>query len=619
MDSSDPYVIGEYRIGWTAVDAQQMDYACDCDSNNCTSPNACDSACSFGGCDCEGLSSTGTRVTVTAPGVAHHDFLAGYDETNDWACWTWFCDFTPFYINARDEVVEPAIYVLRCFEDTDCPTGQRCNKSGSWQQWACMSRPEPGDPCTSDAECSSGFCDNDGVGLSDDGWCFIPSNVHFDGQEPAHCEVSTGTGSALCDERQVGEALGQCLGISYRAEKCSSNCEPADITDVFECDDSGCACAQPMCDGLSSGSKIPTCAGGQTYIADLCSQTASGIDRFESVCRSSAFAADCTGDPECNDVVAGTGNCSLACQPVCPNGFCEPELGENKCTCPQDCGAPPPTETSCFDGTDNDCDGLVDGSDPDCIDCPNGFCEPELGEDKCTCALDCGAPPATEGPGMACSDGIDNDCDTFVDCDDADCDCEAPCQLYDMNGDGHPSIGGDVEAFVRVVYFDEFDWYEQQFPDRDPVCPGDCNCDGHLSIGGDVECFVDCVYFQMCGGCGRGAAAPDRIGKASDTERFLVGGAIYADSENRLLSGIADVRVELVGLDGTVASYVTTTVGPTGAWAIQNVQGGSYKIVLNSTVGSVGDRKEVCEITVNAESRSVNESISLRLSLHPMK
>lgn len=42
----------------------------------------------------------------------------------------------------------------------------------------------------------------------------------------------------------------------------------------------------------------------------------------------------------------------------------------------------------------------------------------DAGEDECTCAADCGAPPASE---INCSDGIDNDCDDAVDCADSSC------------------------------------------------------------------------------------------------------------------------------------------------------------------------------------------------------
>lgn len=48
--------------------------------------------------------------------------------------------------------------------------------------------------------------------------------------------------------------------------------------------------------------------------------------------------------------------------PVCGDGNCDP--GENKCSCPGDCGAHPATESICDDGVDEDCDGGTDCADP---------------------------------------------------------------------------------------------------------------------------------------------------------------------------------------------------------------------------------------------------------------
>ncbi len=55
--------------------------------------------------------------------------------------------------------------------------------------------------------------------------------------------------------------------------------------------------------------------------------------------------------------------------PFCGDGNCDP--GETPCNCPQDCGAAPATETNCSDGIDNDCDGFVDCADPNCAGAPN--------------------------------------------------------------------------------------------------------------------------------------------------------------------------------------------------------------------------------------------------------
>lgn len=70
----------------------------------------------------------------------------------------------------------------------------------------------------------------------------------------------------------------------------------------------------------------------------------------------------------------------------------------------------------------------------------------------------------------------------------------APGGLCDMNWDGFVSIAGDVVPFIKVVYCRDYAWYEDQFPGKDPLVPGDCNGDGILSICGDVPGFVDQVY-----------------------------------------------------------------------------------------------------------------------------
>ncbi len=113
-----------------------------------------------------------------------------------------------------------------------------------------------------------------------------------------------------------------------------------------------------------------------------------------------------------------------------------------------------PGTGSCVDGIDNDCDGYVDAEDPGCqtaekcdgldndgdglIDedfqglgesCSAGYGQCES-EGTVVCSPDgktvlCSATPSlsgTEGPsGATCQDGIDNDCDGFVDADDPDC------------------------------------------------------------------------------------------------------------------------------------------------------------------------------------------------------
>lgn len=74
---------------------------------------------------------------------------------------------------------------------------------------------------------------------------------------------------------------------------------------------------------------------------------------------------------------------------TCGDGSCDG--GETPCTCAIDCGEPPATEMQCSDGLDDDCDGLVDDADPDC----QSSCLPKnepCTEDSQCCSGNCAGP-----------------------------------------------------------------------------------------------------------------------------------------------------------------------------------------------------------------------------------
>jgi len=147
-------------------------------------------------------------------------------------------------------------------------------------------------------------------------------------------------------------------------------------------------------------------------------------NEFISVTCFDGLDNDCDGFTDCtdNDCI-----CEQNCNPVgCGNGVCGDPPGESSCNCVCDCGPAPGSEVACSDGLDNDCDGLVDCGDPNCsgippcatVFCPDGICHPS---ELCTCFIDCG-PPRLEGTAFGnCADGLDNDCDSCTDAADSGC------------------------------------------------------------------------------------------------------------------------------------------------------------------------------------------------------
>jgi hypothetical protein len=86
----------------------------------------------------------------------------------------------------------------------------------------------------------------------------------------------------------------------------------------------------------------------------------------------------------------------------------------------------PDTSEECASGRDDDCDGLVDCDDDDCLDacievCDDGFDNDQDG------LLDCEDADCFDACIEVCDDGFDNDQDGLVDCDDDDCIADESC------------------------------------------------------------------------------------------------------------------------------------------------------------------------------------------------
>ena len=221
---------------------------------------------------------------------------------------------------------------------------------------------------------------------------------------------------------------------------CANNIDD-DGDGAVDCDDSDCI-LDPNC--IAPGSEI--CNDGIDNDAD------GDIDCDDS---------DCVLDAACD---AGDGEC---CAPGNPSPGCDDEVGED-CVCAADpfccnvewdgicadayenqCGGTCAGTEDCANGVDDDGDGAVDCDDVDCINDPN-----------------CIAPPVE----LQCNDGIDNDGDGLTDCADADCAADPNCQNPTEELDCANGIDDDADGDIDC---------------EDSDCTFDAACDA-----GDGDCCV---------------------------------------------------------------------------------------------------------------------------------
>ncbi len=302
-----------------------------------------------------------------------------------------------------------------------------------------------------------------------------------DGVDCTNDDCIGGTCRNMPDDSRCGSGTDPCLATRCEASGC------VDVPTTARCDD-GVVCNGPerCVEGSCVNEGVPLCAPPLRCEGEMCVNCGPG--------------APCPGTQECVD------------------GAC-------RCDVP----VPEPSESSCQDGVDNDCDGLRDCADPDCVGATPELCGPPGVDEDCDTLIDesCGEDN--------CADGIDNDGDFATDCDDTDC-----VGLVCLES----GFGGSCDAFlIGCCRIDRF----EECGDPDYNCngiPGDgCTGDASVPDGGDacssVE-FCDNFFDDDCDGL-MDCEQPSCSGEVCDAAGSVCrDGVCETGSENDCMDGFDD-------------------------------------------------------------------------------
>ena len=261
--------------------------------------------------------------------------------------------------------------------------------------------------------------DGDGAGDVCEGGCgngVIDSGEECDGSAfgGASCTSRGFTGGTLACTSSCVISTDNCTACGDGVREGSEQCDGADIGSG-SCSTQGCTTGTPSC--LTNCTLSYTSCGG----CPVCDHD--GKCETEEIC--TTCGSDC---------VSSTGA-------FCGNGVCEPTVGESCLSCPGDCAgsqAGKPSGRYCC-GNGSTGQNPVTCADSRCtqgpLECSNtpqsASCCGDLQcggvENSFNCALDCGPPPACDPTETSCTDGLDNDCDSFFDCADSNCASSPSC------------------------------------------------------------------------------------------------------------------------------------------------------------------------------------------------
>lgn len=313
--------------------------------------------------------------------------------------------------------------VYRCATDADCGgDGYSCPDGPVAELRRCC-KPTGAEVCDQlDNDCD-GIVDNTGVaevcnGQDDD--CDGTTDEGFDFQRDVkHC----GRCNNACQSTEYCNG-GRC---ELRSERVCYDGLDDDGNGLVDCDD-------PTCDRRQCGAAC-TCRNlhkAEDVCSDGLDNEQDGLtDCFDTDCLNESCGVGCSCaaggvklEVDCADGEDNDGDALADCLDVdCVDKFCTRPKIYYQCTTAQQCKCNGGVQISevgsvlCRDGVDNDCDGEVDCDEASCI---GVSCAPDGGAGQCECALGFKKE-------LDCGNAVDDDGDGKIDCEDSDCAVDAGC------------------------------------------------------------------------------------------------------------------------------------------------------------------------------------------------
>jgi hypothetical protein len=268
--------------------------------------------------------------------------------------------------------------------------------------------------------------------------------------------------------------------------------------------------ALAMANIISESLLSESCDGLDNDCDGQCDETWPEVGITDSSCSNQRAAQSCTvgigacertGVYQCN--AAGTGiECSATPGTPGTRDICGNAIDDN-CNGQVDEGCVPcvPQPEVC-NGKDDDCDGLIDGADPDFAFTPTA-CGSDIGacaRGTTACVNGRVVCNGATGPSTELCDNIDNNCDTVVD------NFSEPCYPF---GDGGCNLGsGTCQGICtlgnRLCSQGSFGSCVGAVGKTSEVCNGlDDDCDGQVDEGVSNTCtdYSTCTTFRSCAAC----------------------------------------------------------------------------------------------------------------------